>query len=255
MNTVSGERTEDKRLSSAPPYIAYRTFRNFVDSLRVAMPGRIDRSVMHTMSGGAQGQMMHALRTMDLVSQQGLPTETFKRLVIAEGVERQKALSTALHSGYPFLFSPSIDLATATGKQLLEQFADVPLSGDTVKRSVSFFLAAAKDAGIALSPYFKKIQSRSNPTKRAGADGSLDTDDADASRKPRPRTIRYMTGRAEQQKPAERELPAIPAQDSLLLWGLFQRLPKPGAMWPRIQREQWLQTLQNVFSLEYQDEE
>lgn len=255
MNIADQEKTTDKRLSSAPPYIAYKTFRNFVDSLRITMPGRIDRSVMHTMSGGAQGQMMHALRTMDLVSQHGIPTEAFKKLVSAEADERKKALAVALHIGYPFLFSDSVNLATATGKQLLEQFAGVGLTGDTVRRSVSFFLAAAKDAGITLSPYFRKIQSRSNPAKRTGANGGLDTDDADASRQPRPKTIRYMTGRAEQRKPPERELPVIPAQESLLLWGLFQRLPKPGAVWPPAQREQWLQTLQNVFSLEYRDEE
>jgi len=45
------------------------------------------------------------------------------------------------------------------------------------------------------------------------------------------------------------------AQDSLLLWGLFKRLPKPQTPWPAEERKRWVDTLQNVLSLEYPDKE
>lgn len=87
------------------------------------MPGRIDRSVLHTMSGGVRGHPMHSLRTMGLVSPHEIPTESLKRLASAAEPDRQKALIATLKVGYPFLFDGSIDLATASGKQLLNEFS------------------------------------------------------------------------------------------------------------------------------------
>lgn len=156
----------------APPYVAYKTFKNFIDSLKVAMPGRIDRSVLHTMSGGTQSHMMHALRALDLITEHGIPKDSFRELVSAEGEDRKRHIQGALRIGYPFLFSGSIDLATGSGKQLLEQFNVVSLSGDTIRKSITFFLSAAKDSGIKLSPYFEKIQSRSGATPKRNTGGN-----------------------------------------------------------------------------------
>jgi Family of unknown function (DUF5343) len=149
-----------------PPYVAYKTFINFVDSLKKAMPGRIDRSVMHTMSGGTQSHMTHALRSMELINDAGTTLDAFKDLVTSQGDERKQALTNCLVTGYPFLFDSKIDLETATGKQLLEQFENVGLRGDSIRKSVTFFLSAAKDAGMLVSPFFNKIQSRSGPQKQ-----------------------------------------------------------------------------------------
>ena len=42
-----------------PPYLAFRTFRHFLDGLRASgIPGRIDRSVMSSLSGGAQSALI-----------------------------------------------------------------------------------------------------------------------------------------------------------------------------------------------------
>jgi hypothetical protein len=190
-STLGAEIHEKKE--HAPPYVAYRTFKNFTDSLRVAMPSRIDRSVMHTMSGAAQSHVMAALKSMDLVSRQGIPTERFKNLVQMEGDQQKSILKESIRVGFPFLFDGSIDLSTATGKQLLEKFEHTPLSGNTLRRSVAFFLAAGKDAGMGLSPYFEKIHSRTGaaPTKRSSPpangkvipyiDGVAETDDEESS--------------------------------------------------------------------------
>jgi len=34
----------EKGKKSLPPYVSYRTFRNFIDGLQTGMPSRIDRS-------------------------------------------------------------------------------------------------------------------------------------------------------------------------------------------------------------------
>jgi hypothetical protein len=173
MDDSNTEPVAQGRKGHSPPYVAYRTFKNFLDSLRQAMPSRIDRSVMHTMSGAAQSHIMAALKSMDLISKQGIPTETFRQLAQSDGEDRKRLLATVLRVGFPFLFDDSIDLATATGKQLLEKFEHTPLSGNTERRAVAFFLAAGKDAGLPLSPFFAKIQSRSGtPANKRNGSGS-----------------------------------------------------------------------------------
>ncbi|HEX4999407.1 MAG TPA: transposase [Terriglobia bacterium] len=44
---------------------------------------------------------------------------------------------------------------------------------------------------------------------------------------------------------------AINAEKSLMLWGLFQKLPIPGTPWSKIEREQWSETLQSILKMEY----
>jgi hypothetical protein len=146
---------------SAPPVVSYKTFRTFLDGLRVTMPDQIDRSIMHSYSGGVQSQLVHAVKSLHLVNQQNAPTETLRDLVNAEAADRQTHLAAVLRSSYPFLFDGKFSLKSATGRQLIDAFTSTGITGDTVRKAIAFFLAAAKDAGIPLSPYFKKLKLRS----------------------------------------------------------------------------------------------
>lgn len=142
-----------------PPYLPYRTFRNFMDSLLVGgIPGRIDRSLMGSMSGTTQSQLIATVRYLGLVSAHGVPTERLNRLVNSEGPERQKVLREILTSAYSFLFEEGFVLQKATAKQLEEQFAKAGASGETVRKCVTFFTAAAKAAGLPISPYIVRIR-------------------------------------------------------------------------------------------------
>lgn len=146
---------KDTERKALPPYLPYRTFRTFVESLRVAIPGRIDRSLMGTMSGTAQGQLIAALRYLDLITLQGSPTEKLTRLVNSEGTDRQKTLRDILTPAYTFLFHEGFPLERATVRQLEEKFNTAGASGETVRKCIAFFTAAAKAADLPLSPYIK----------------------------------------------------------------------------------------------------
>ncbi len=146
---------KDAERKALPPYLPYRTFRTFVESLRVAIPGRIDRSLMGTMSGTAQGQLIAALRYLDLITLQGSPTEKLTRLVNSEGTDRQKTLRDILTSAYTFLFHEGFPLERATVRQLEEKFNTAGASGETVRKCIAFFTAAAKAADLPLSPFIK----------------------------------------------------------------------------------------------------
>ncbi|MGO9529805.1 MAG: hypothetical protein ACLP3B_01365, partial [Syntrophobacteraceae bacterium] len=136
-----------------PPYVAYRTLSNFLDSLRIGIPQQIDRSLMKSMSGGLQSHVMAALGYLDLIRGDGMPTEKMHRLVNSEGAERQDIFKSILVAAYPFLFEGECELTRATARQLTECFSKVGASGNTIRKCETFFVQAAKEAGIALSPH------------------------------------------------------------------------------------------------------
>ena len=64
-----------ERTPAAPPYIAYKTSKGFLSSLKVAIPSRIDRSVMTTYSAAVQSQITHAMRFFNLIDMSGHPSD------------------------------------------------------------------------------------------------------------------------------------------------------------------------------------
>lgn len=234
----------------APPYVPYKTLRNFLDRFKQGVPGRIDRGLMGSMSGAVQSQVKTALRYLGLISEHDIPSELMKRICASEGEERQQALRTVLKAAYPYIFGEQgLDFSTATGSQLREVIEhNTTASGETLNRCMAFLKEAAEDAGVAISPYFTGAARNGSARKQRTATPKKRTDAEKRPENPE------SGGREHHDPPHVRNLPTAAAQESLLLWGLFQRLPKPGSVWPKAQREQWLQTLQNVIGLEYQEE-
>ncbi len=152
------EKESPKKL--LPPYVPYRTLVNFLDSLKVSLPQRIDRSLppFKSMSGSLQGQLMLALEYLNLITDTGEVTAGLANLVQSEGVQREQALKAILTCAYPFLFEDELELDRATQRQLEERFAQAGATGDTLRKCVAFFLNAAKGAGLKMSPHFKKVR-------------------------------------------------------------------------------------------------
>jgi len=139
-----------------PPYIAYRTFENFLAELKArGLPSRIDRSVLSHKSGTVQSQLLLCFRYLDLIAVSGRPTEKLRGLVASEGVTRKNLQREILKSAYLFIFESDFDLRSATSYQMEELFHRTGASGETVRRCISFFLAAARTAGIPFSSYLK----------------------------------------------------------------------------------------------------
>jgi Family of unknown function (DUF5343) len=149
--------TAEPKPRATPPYLSYRTLRNFLDSLRSngSIPGRIDRSVLKNLSGGAQSALIGALRFFDLIAVDTAPTPSLERLVRADVEGRREIMRELLRRHYPFLFPPAFSIDTATMRMLRETFDQAFGGGDTSRKAMIFFLAAAKDSGVALSPFVK----------------------------------------------------------------------------------------------------
>jgi len=155
------------KVGTVPPYLAYRTFTNYVDSLKAngAPPSRIDRSVLGAFSGGVQTQLISALRYLGLTTTEGIPTSNLAQLIELKETDRQEFLQRLMKQAYPYIFDAGFTLHNATTKQLDEKFSHVA-SGDTVRKCVSFFLMAAKDAGFQMSPYLKVVKAKRGPSAR-----------------------------------------------------------------------------------------
>lgn len=219
-----------------PPYVAYKTLSNFLERFKQALPGRIDRGLMGSMSGAAQSQVTTALRYLGMISENNIPTQLMRRYATGEESERRAALREMLQASYPFIFSGDFDLSTATASQLRECFADkTSATGETLGRCMAFLKDAAADADIDVSPFITQKKARTPGVKKRAASPSREE-----------RTTKYTPPAHHPTAPM-----AFPAQASLLLSGLFQRLPKPGTVWPQEERERWVQTLNNVLLLEY----
>ena len=141
-----------------PPYVSYRTFRNFVDGLEQRMPARIDRSYWGELLSGSSGaQLMSALRFLNLIDEHGRPTDSFRPLVMAKGDQRVNVLREIATQSFDFVLQGSLDPQSATYSQLEEIFADrFPLSGDLSRKCLKFFIELSNDAGITLSPFITR---------------------------------------------------------------------------------------------------
>jgi hypothetical protein len=89
--------------------------------------------------------------------------------VEAEGAERKGVVREMIQSSYDFAFDPSFGLETATSNQAQEVFEKTGASGETVRRCIAFFLAAAKEGGIPVSPYIKPHGRRRSASRKKGA--------------------------------------------------------------------------------------
>jgi hypothetical protein len=143
---------ERTRSSGTPPYTSYRTFKTFIEDLHQhGVPSRIDRSVLTRFSGIVGTQLMHALRFLALVEDDGRPTARLKELVKALGTGNwSERLLELLRNQYAPMFA--IDLETATPSHFNEAFRKAfPAADAVVQKCVTFFLYAANDAGVKIS--------------------------------------------------------------------------------------------------------
>ncbi|HKW18918.1 MAG TPA: hypothetical protein VJO35_15520 [Terriglobales bacterium] len=146
----------------AAPYLPFKTFLSSLDPFSQGVPPKIDRSLWNQ-SGFMQGLIMNAYRFFHLVDVNDKPTATLQQLVKSKNDARQGEIAKLLDVGYPEVMAH--DLSTMTPKMLDEQLDRYNVTGDTKKKAATFFLQAAKFAGLPLSNFLTdKI--RSTGTKR-----------------------------------------------------------------------------------------
>jgi hypothetical protein len=156
----------DRTKKRSPPYVSYKSFLTLIEDLRnQGVPARLDRSYWGEKFSGSTGtQLMSALRFMELVDGNGLPSATLKELVKARSNERGEILKKISRNSFVFLQSTSFEAQSATYSQLEEVFKeDYSVDKDVARKCIKFFVEIVTDAGIPLSPYITKKSKSSRP--------------------------------------------------------------------------------------------
>lgn len=163
-----------------PPYVSYRTFRNFLDGLQQGIPARIDRSYWGDRWSGSTGsQLVVALRFLGLVDGNGVPTNRLKQLVLARDIQRTEILRQMATEAFAFILQSSLDPQTATYSQIEELLHDTyQVTPDVSRKCIKFFVGLASDAEITLSPFIIKksrVRTTSMGTRRTSSKGVVRT--------------------------------------------------------------------------------
>jgi hypothetical protein len=152
-------------------YVAYSTFNTALDILKEGIPPKIDRTVFRGQSGGTQAQIMSAFRSLGLIDEDGAPNALLSRLVKED--TRKQTLRSVLEEEYREVIA--LHAANATERQVLEKMAEFNVSGATLRKANAFFVRAAADVGIPLSPHATKSraagtvgQTQNGPRKARG---------------------------------------------------------------------------------------
>ncbi len=158
----------DRNKKRSPPYVSYRSFLTLLEELQRGLPARIDRSYWGDKFSGSTGtQLMSALRFLNLIDANAMPTSQLKELVSARGSSRSEILKKISLESFSFLMSNSFESEKATYGQLIEVFNDVyQVDKDVARKCIKFFSELANDAGLPLSPFItkKSKSSRNTPT-------------------------------------------------------------------------------------------
>lgn len=173
--------------SGAPPYVSYATFKTLLEDMQTnGVPPQVDRSTLTRFSGGVGAQLLVALKYLGLVDKERHPTPDLKRLVDTLGTEHFAAnLRDVLSRAYPFM--EALDLTTATPAMFAKAFTDnSSAKEDVLRKSRTFYLNAAREAGIELGPRLQNVRmprgsggsARKRPRKTAsGTSGRVDQKD------------------------------------------------------------------------------
>lgn len=158
-----------------PPYVTYATWTRVLDDVRERKPTQLDGSYFRDlgMSDSTGVTVKAALWFLGLVEGDGIPTEKFTELAESEGEARKDVTRELVNDAYGHIVG-DLDLEHATMGHLQDCFRRVGADGNVGHKCVTFFLALAKDAGIALSPSLLTksrvgAPQRSEPGRAAGS--------------------------------------------------------------------------------------
>lgn len=136
-----------------PPYIGWATWNRLTRLMKTFVPPRLDRSYFNSLgfSGTQYSQAVRAFLFLRLMDESKKPTETLRQLVMGTDEVRKATLKTVIEKAYqPFFDSPGPRNATLGD---LETFLRSQGAKGVADKCATFFIAAAKEADIQLSPH------------------------------------------------------------------------------------------------------
>lgn len=162
--------TENKKIhKKLTPYIPFKTFQSFIDSLKKSkvIPPIVDTSLLQTMSGSMKTQILSTLKFLNLIDENNHVLESIKNLVGAYDTDAwPETLRPVIKKAYDHVMH-DVNWETGTSQQLSQTFKErANVDGQMLDKSVRFFLSALDSCSYQYSPYFKKRKKPRKPTQR-----------------------------------------------------------------------------------------
>lgn len=156
---------ETNNNTPTPAYLPYRTLISSLDRLAEGVPPRIDRGIWKNQTGSIQSLIMGAYRFLGLINDQSAPTKRLHDLV-AHRDKPNDLIKAILEEKYAEVIKHN--LSTMTEALINEYFEKVfGVEGDTKRKSITFFLQAAKAVGMPLSTFLQsQVRVRTTGTRR-----------------------------------------------------------------------------------------
>ncbi len=154
-------------LAMPPPYVSFTTFKTLRDWLGdEGVPLRFDRSFWEDKFSGSTGtQLVAALRFLGLLDQD-VPRPNMERVAQASADEWRELLAQLLVDAYTAV--PFEELPRATPAMVRGWFRAYPIDGHTLRKAISFFVSAAKEADVPMSNAVRKM-ARGSSSRQAAA--------------------------------------------------------------------------------------
>ncbi|NJD28741.1 MAG: hypothetical protein FIA92_10655 [Chloroflexi bacterium] len=215
-----------------PPYISFTSLLGLIDRMKAdgGAPPQIDRSYLAGFSGGYQSQVIAAMKSLALIEENGTVTSKLTELVEAANREAREPIIKSMLEEY-FPGPVRLGAIKATQGQLEAAFKEWGITGDTLRKAIAFYLAAAKYSGVPLSTNFKVPSvapgDGKRPRKPRGAKRQQDRMDEELDTPPPP-------------PPPDRSWQAQ-IEPPVLEW--LKRIPVKGAEWPKQDRGTWTTVL------------
>ena len=143
---------QKKEERGIPPYIGWATWNRLTRLMKTFVPPRLDRSYFNSLgfSGTQYSQAIRAFLFLGLMDDTKQPTESLRQLVMGTDEVQKATLRGVLEKAYqPFFANPGPHHATLGD---LETYLRSQGAKGVVDKCATFFLAAAKEADIELSP-------------------------------------------------------------------------------------------------------
>lgn len=182
-------------LAFKAPYMSFQTYWNFLaDLTSKPLPPKLDRSIMTNKSGTDQTAIMSALESFGFVDSGGTVLPDLVQFKEADPEARKSILRDQIEVFYDRVLE--VSSANGTHQNLKEVFSEAyGVTGDTQRKAITFFLHAAREAGIPLSDHF--------PKTRAGS-GSPGTPKSSKKSAPRKRSNGVKLDTPDHQPPPSR---------------------------------------------------
>lgn len=222
---------DTKKEVAGVPYTSFKTLLNTADRMKEegGAPSRVDRSYLANMPGGERGIFTTGLKALGLVNEKLEPTDEFHALIDADEEGRKEIVRGMVERVYA---APLALPKRATQQQLETTFRDYGITGSTLRRAISFFLAATEFAGIERSPNFR-VPKRERPTKPKPMAHAVEPEPIPSIQSTKPQPTRTTP------------------EMHPFIEGLLRELPKPGEPFPKDKQEAWFEIAKHTFRLIY----